>query len=62
MTNATKDIIVMIYLIFVQYVRVEYIKCMHWYDRLPPNGHGQGHVTRFFNFGLLIIPLELVKL
>jgi len=28
-------------------MQVEYIKCLALDDRLLPNGHGQGHVTRF---------------
>jgi len=31
-------------------------------DKLPPNGRGEGHVTRFKKFGPSITSLELVKL
>jgi len=27
--------------------QVEYIKCKPWGDKLPTNGRGHGHVTRF---------------
>jgi len=42
-------------------IQVEYIKCLALYDRLLPNGHGKGHVTRFLNFAP-ITSLESVKL
>jgi len=32
------------------YMQVEYIKCYAWDDILPPNGRGQGHLTRFLKF------------
>jgi len=28
-------------------MQVEYIKCLAFDDRLPPNGRGWSHVTRF---------------
>ena len=37
------------------YVLTEYFKCYPWDDR-PPNGRGQGHVTRFFNLCLESYP------
>ena len=41
-------------------MRVQYIKCLEFDDRLLFNGRGQSHVTRFFNFAL-IISLESVS-
>jgi len=32
-------------------MQVEYIKCLPWDDKLPPNGRGQGHATHLLNFG-----------
>jgi len=31
-------------------VQVDYIKCLAFDDRLPPNGRGQSQVTCFFKF------------
>jgi len=36
---------------FCVQVGLEYINCYPWDDKLPNNGRGQGHVTRFLNFG-----------